>query len=73
MDKVALGNRIRALRGTKKPEEVANAVGISISALSMYETGHRVPRDNIKIALAKYFSVPVGDLFYPQDDTIRVQ
>lgn len=55
------------LRGNKTQAEVAEAVGISTSALTMYETGRRVPRDEIKIALARYFNVSVGYLFFDQD------
>ena len=54
------------LRGNKTQAEVAEAVGISTSALTMYETGRRVPRDEIKIALARYFNVSVGYLFFDQ-------
>lgn len=55
------------LRGNKTQAEVAEAVGISTSALTMYETGRRVPRDEIKIALARYFNVSVGYLFFDQE------
>lgn len=55
------------LRGSKTQAEVAEAVGISTSALTMYETGRRVPRDEIKIALARYFNVSVGYLFFDQE------
>ncbi|PGU99209.1 transcriptional regulator, partial [Bacillus cereus] len=37
------------LRNEKSREEVARAVGISVSTLQMYENGQRIPRDNIKI------------------------
>ncbi|MBJ6949399.1 helix-turn-helix transcriptional regulator, partial [Vibrio cholerae] len=36
------------LRNGRSREEVAKAVGISISTLQMYENGQRIPRDNIK-------------------------
>ena len=45
-------------------EEVAKACGISVSAVQMYECGARVPRDNIKIALAQFFGKTVQDLFF---------
>lgn len=60
-------SKLIALRGDKTQAEVAAAVGISTSALTMYETGHRVPRDEIKIALARYFGVSVGYLFFDQE------
>lgn len=60
-------SKLIALRGDKTQAEVAAAIGISTSALTMYETGHRVPRDEIKIALARYFGVSVGYLFFDQE------
>ena len=45
-------------------EEVAKACGISVSAVQMYECGQRVPRDSIKIAMAKFYGVRVQDLFF---------
>jgi DNA-binding XRE family transcriptional regulator len=43
---------------------VADAVGVTYSAIKMYELGSRMPKDDIKIKLANYFNVPVGDLFF---------
>ena len=60
-------SKLIALRGEKTQAAVAEAVGISTSALTMYETGRRVPRDEIKIALARYFNVSVGYLFFDQE------
>ena len=51
MNAKEIGKRLVELRGSKTQEQVANAVGISVSALSMYECGERIPRDPIKIAL----------------------
>ena len=52
------------LRGNKTREKVAKAVGISVSALQMYENGERVPRDWIKIKLADYYDVSVQYIFF---------
>ncbi|MBG9468747.1 XRE family transcriptional regulator [Bacillus thuringiensis] len=56
-------NLIR-LRNEKSREEVANAVGISVSTLQMYENGQRIPRDNIKIKLANFYGVTVQKIFF---------
>lgn len=66
MDAKAIGNRIRELRGRKSMQEVSEDVGISYSALSMYENGERIPRDEIKIRLATYFGTSVQALFYDE-------
>jgi transcriptional regulator with XRE-family HTH domain len=64
MNKKAIGQKLKALRGDKTMKEVAADVGISISALGMYETGQRVPTDNIKLALAKYYKTTVEAIFF---------
>lgn len=58
--------KLKALRGNRSMTAVAAAVGVSASALSMYECGKRVPRDEVKIALSNYYNVSVGELFFDQ-------
>lgn len=58
--------KLVSLRGDRSQTTVAAAVGISTSALAMYECGKRVPRDEIKVALAKYYNTTVGQLFFNQ-------
>lgn len=68
-----IGERLRKLRGTQKTlAEVANATGITVSALSNYEQGLRVPRDTAKCRLADYYGVDVGALFFDKNYTISV-
>jgi putative transcriptional regulator len=56
------------LRNEKSREEVARAVGISVSVtLQMYENGQRIPRDNIKIKLAKFYGVTVQTIFFDSE------
>lgn len=69
MNKISTGKKLRELRGDRSASEVAAAVGISESALLMYERGERNPRDDIKISLADYYNVGVGVLFYPDHFT----
>lgn len=64
MDAKAIGERLVQLRGNKTQEEVANSLGISISALSMYERGERIPRDNIKIRISSYYKKPIHKIFF---------
>lgn len=59
-----IGEKLVELRGDKTQEEVARAVGISASALSMYERGERIPRDNIKIRLSSYYKKPIHKIFF---------
>lgn len=58
------GEKLRKLRGDKSQEEVARAVFISDSALSSYENGDRIPRDDVKRRLAEYYGKTVGEIFF---------
>ena len=64
MDPKAIGRRLVELRGSRTQEEVADALNISISALSMYERGERIPRDNIKIRISMYYKKPIHKIFF---------
>ena len=67
MDSILIGKKIKTMRGTKTQEEIASACGITTSSLSMYETGRRIPRDEIKVRLAAYFGVSIGELFFEEN------
>ena len=64
MSNAEMGAKLRELRGQKSREEVASAIGVSISAIQMYENGGRVPRDETKKKLAELYGVTVQDLFF---------
>ena len=64
MDNKKIGERLRALRGEASANETAKAVGVSVSALFMYERGERVPRDETKIKIADYYGKTVEAIFY---------
>ena len=55
---------LKELRGDRTQEEVAEAIGVTKSAWAMYERGERVPRDEIKVKIAKYFGKTVEELFF---------
>lgn len=64
MDAKQIGERLTTLRGDRKQKDVAEQLGISVSALSMYENGERIPRDNIKIRIAAFYNMPIYDIFF---------
>lgn len=64
LDSKKIGARLRALRGERSQKEVADAVGVTDMAISLYENGERIPRDEIKRAIAKFFGVSVECIFY---------
>lgn len=55
MNASAIGQKIKLLRESKNisREEFANSVNISLSALSMYERGQRIPRDEVKLRISR--------------------
>lgn len=61
-----IAKKLRDLRGDRNREDVARALNISVSALSMYENGARIPRDEIKVAIARFYDTTVGELFFGQ-------
>lgn len=64
MDSKKIGQRLRELRGERSIQKVALENGISPSAISMYESGLRIPKDDTKVKLAQYYGVPVESIFF---------
>lgn len=67
-----VAEKLILLRGDKSREEVANAIGVSKSAIAMYEQGERIPRDSIKLKLAEYYKCEVQDIFFQSISTRNV-
>lgn len=59
-----MSETLKQARGDMSCKDVANKLGISLSALSMYESGKRVPRDELKVRMAKLYNTTVGRLFF---------
>lgn len=62
--KEQIGQKLIVLRGLKSREQVAADIGVSCSAIQMYENGQRIPRDKIKVKIADYYQVSVDELFF---------
>lgn len=63
---MTVGEKLKELRGDRSQAEVAKAVMVSDSAISSYENDERVPRDDVKKRLAKYYESTVQDIFYAE-------
>lgn len=59
-----IGERLRALRGDRTLAEVADALGVSSMAVSLWENGKRIPSDEAKTRIAKYYGVTITSIFY---------
>lgn len=64
IDTKEMAKKLVKLRGKKTQSEVATALNISKSALSMYESGKRVPRDPLKARIANYYRKSVPYIFF---------
>lgn len=60
----ALGERIRAFRTERglSQESLAEAVGVTRMAVSLWETGSRLPGSLHLMGLAQALDIPLGDL-----------
>ena len=64
-----VGKRLRALRGNRTLQNVSDETGLGVSALTMYELGQRMPRDEAKMILSEYYHVSIDDLFFANSFT----
>lgn len=65
-DETEVGLRLRALRKSAalSQRELAKKIMVSTAAITNYETGIRVPRDEIKIRIADFFEKTVQEIFF---------
>ncbi len=64
MNRKEISRRLVQLRGNKTQEEVARAISVSVSAIGMYESGQRIPRDEIKKKISDYYKCSVEEIFF---------
>lgn len=65
---MSYGKTLRKLRGDRTQEEIARAIGITKSSWAMYEREERVPRDEVKMQIARYFKKSVQEIFFKRDE-----
>lgn len=61
-----VGNKLRKLRiqNNMTQKELADTLGLSVSAISSYELGGRVPSDKVKKQYALFFNTSIEGLFF---------
>lgn len=66
LDAKVIGERIKKLREEQNisRSDLCSEAAISLSALTMYETGQRVPRDEVKLRLSRCLNTSLEGLFY---------
>lgn len=55
--------KLRARKGVTQTE-IAKAIGVPVSTYNAYETGQNIPRDEKKKAIAEYYGLTVGYIFF---------
>ena len=64
MNALAIGEKLKELRGDKSQKTVSEDIGVLQSTYCMYETGQRTPSDEVKIKIANYFGKTVQEIFF---------
>lgn len=66
LPKAEIGQRLKDLRllGNYSQKEVAKALEVGVSAVSMWETGERIPNDVLKIRISNFYHVSVEEIFF---------
>lgn len=55
---------LRNIRGDRTQAEMAELVGVTVSAIANYEGGTRIPRDETKLRYAEISGMPIEKIFY---------
>lgn len=64
MDTTKIAENLTKLRGKRTQAEIAGLLGIGQSTYAMYETGKRVPSDEVKIRIASLYKKSVQSIFF---------
>ena len=59
-----IGKKLIKLRGEKTAKEVAEALGVTRQAIWNYENDRRVPKDEMKVKIAKLYNSSVQEIFF---------
>lgn len=63
---MSLGEKLKLLREEKgiSVDEMATELDLTRQAIYNYENNIRIPRDEIKVKIAKYYNKSVGEIFF---------
>lgn len=65
-----VGEMIRTRRMARgmTQDELANAIGVTASAIGMFENGKRRPKDEVAEAIADVFNIPKWAVYFSEDE-----
>lgn len=72
MENKELLNKIKMYRAMKNisQEELAVAIGVTRKTINTVETGKFIPSTVLALKIARYFGVPVEEIFVLNDDLL---
>ena len=72
MENKELLNQIKVYRAMKNisQEELAVAIGVTRKTINTVETGKFIPSTVLALKIARYFGVPVEEIFVLNDDLL---
>lgn len=72
MENKELLNKIKVYRAMKNisQEELAMAIGVTRKTINTVETGKFIPSTVLALKIARYFGVPVEEIFVLNDDLL---
>ena len=72
MENKELLNKIKVYRAMKNisQEELAVAIGVTRKTINTVETGKFIPSTVLALMIARYFGVPVEEIFVLNDDLL---
>lgn len=60
--------RVRRMARGMTQDELADRIGVTASAIGMFENGKRRPKESVADALADAFNVPSWAIYYSEDE-----
>lgn len=61
---MTIGQKLKKLRGKRSKTSVAEELGITRSSYVKYERDERVPRDEVKIRIARLYHTSIEEIFF---------
>lgn len=69
LDKAEVGRRLRDIRRYRPQREIAEELGVSVTAVGNYERGIHTPPDEIKVKYAELCGKTVQEIFFDANAT----
>lgn len=65
-NQIANNIKILRLKHGETQKQLAEAIGVSIMAISKYESGNAIPSDDNKVKISRHYNMSVESIFYPK-------